>query len=141
VEHTPQLVKRKRYIHRCRRKLLFLHQECFKFDLGVDIVQVWGDVPPGNNSQLDPLDGARQFLSLSHYSIVDPINPKLYGMVMGLSKDNNVAMQFIKFSKRRYQKINKKVWDKARETFDLTHSVAYTNVRGKTWHGTHSTYV
>jgi hypothetical protein len=50
---------------------------------------------------------------------------------MGLRKDKNVAMLFSKVSKRRCQKIKINVWDKARETLDLTQSVDYTNVRGK----------
>jgi hypothetical protein len=108
VKHKPQMVKRKRYIHHCRHVLLFLYQEDSKFDLAGDTVQVWDDVCPRNNIQLDPLYGA-WFLSLSDYSVADLINPKFAGAVMGLSKDKNVAMLFRKVSKRRCQQINKKV--------------------------------
>jgi hypothetical protein len=60
-----------------------VYQENHKFDLGGDIVQLWDDVSPRKKIQLDSLDGAR-FLSLSDYSFVDLINPKLSGVVMGL---------------------------------------------------------
>jgi hypothetical protein len=106
LEHKPQLVKRKWYIHCCRHILLLLYQSGSKFDLAGDIVQVWDDVSPRNNVQLDPLDGA-WFLSLSDYSVLDLINPKLYGVVMGVSKDKSVTMIFSKVSKRRCQKIKK----------------------------------
>ena len=58
-----------------------------------------------------------------------------------MSKETNVAMLFSKVNRRRCQEINKKTWDKAKETLDLAQSVSYTNVRGKKCRGTHSTYV
>jgi hypothetical protein len=61
--------------------------------------------------------------------------------VIGLRKENNLAMLFSKVSKRRYHQINIKVWDKAMETLGLAKSIDYTNVGGKKCHGTHSTYV
>jgi hypothetical protein len=81
-----------------------LYQEDSNSDLAGDIVQVWGDISPRNNVQLDPLYGAR-FLSLSDYSIFDLINPKFSGMVMGLNKDKNVAMLFSKVIEMRCQQM------------------------------------
>jgi hypothetical protein len=139
VEHKPQSVKRTQYTHHCRHILLFLYQEDYNFDLGGDIVQVWYDVSPSNNFHLDSLDGARLF-SLSYYMFVDLINPKLSSVIMGLSKEKNVAILFSKVRKIILHQINRNGWDKARETLALAHSVAYTNVRGKTCNGIHSTY-
>jgi hypothetical protein len=72
-----------------------------------------------------------RFLSLSDYSDVDLIHPTFLGVEMGKSKENNVAILFSKVSYRRCHKINKKVWDKARERLDLAQPGDYTNVRGK----------
>jgi hypothetical protein len=130
VEHKPRMVSNKRYNYRTKNTLKFVFQEDLKFNLAGDTVQVWDDVSPRNNVHLHPLDCAR-FLSLSYYSVLGPINPKFFGMVMGLSKDNNVAMIFSKACKRRCQQINTNVWVEARKKLDLAQYVAYTNVRGK----------
>jgi hypothetical protein len=78
---------------------------------------------------------------LSDYNFVDLIHPRYSDVVMRLNKEKNVEMLFSKVSRRRYQQIKRKVWDMARETLALVHYVAYTNVRGKKWQGTHSPYV
>jgi hypothetical protein len=41
----------------------------------------------------------------------------------------------------RCQQINNKMWEKAKGTLNLAESTDYTNVRGKKYMGTNSTYV
>jgi hypothetical protein len=89
---------------------------------------------------MEPLDGAK-FVYLSDYIILELNNPTYSGVAMGISKEENVSMLFSKVSKMRYQQINNKMWDKAKESLNLAQSAAYTNVRGSKCVGTNSTYV
>jgi hypothetical protein len=141
VEHTPKKLSNKRYKRRTKSTLKFVFQKDPQFDLAGDIVQVKDTISQIESGfTMDHLDGATLVL-LSDYIVVELSHWTYSGVVMGMSKDKNLAMLFRKVSKRRCQQINKTMWDKEKETFDLAQSVAYTNVRGKSCLGAHSTYV
>jgi hypothetical protein len=59
-----------------------------------------------------PKKHGAKFIHLSEYSIVEITNTTYYGVEMGMSKTQNVSMLFSIVMKRRYQQINKKMWEK-----------------------------
>jgi hypothetical protein len=72
---------------------------------------------------------------------VEITNPTYSGVVMGMSKNQNIYMLFSMASKMRCQQINKKMWEKAKATLNQAESATYINVRGKKCMGTNKTYV
>jgi hypothetical protein len=131
LEPRPKNLSTKRYKRRIKSTLKFVFQEYPQFNLAGDIVQVKDDISKIETGvKIEPLDGAK-FIYLSDYIVVEINNPRYSGVAMGMSKEENVAMLFSKVSKRRSQQINKKRWEKAKDTLNQAQSAAYTNVRGK----------
>jgi hypothetical protein len=104
-------------------------------------VQVKDDVSTIETGfKIEPLHGA-EFIHLSDYSIMEITNLTYSGVAMGMSKNQNVSMLFSMASKRRCQQINKKMWEKAKDTMNQAQSAAYINVRGMKCMRTNTTYV
>jgi hypothetical protein len=78
---------------------------------------------------------------VSDYSIVEITNPTYSGVEMGMRKIQNVSMLFSMVSKMRFQQINKKMLEKAKDALNQAESAAYINIRGKKCMGTNTTYV
>jgi hypothetical protein len=78
-------------------------QEDPQFDLTGDIVQVKDNISQIESGvKMETLD-VETFVYLLDYSVMELNHPTHSGVVMGMSKDENVAMLFSKVSKRRGQ--------------------------------------
>jgi hypothetical protein len=89
---------------------------------------------------IEPLHGAK-FIHLLDYIIIEITNPTHSGVAMGMSKNQNISMLFSMVSKRRCQQINKKKWEKAKDTLNQAQLAAFIHVQGKTYMGTNTAYV
>jgi hypothetical protein len=116
-------------------------QEDPEFELAGRTVQVKDDMSTSQSGvKIQPIHGA-EFSKLSDYNTIEITNPTYSGVAMGMSKIQNVSMLFSTVSKRRCQQINKKMWEKAKDTLNQAEKAAYINVRGKKCFGTNRTYV
>jgi hypothetical protein len=141
LEHRPKRLSNKRYKGRKKLTLTFVFQEDPQFELAGRTVQVKDDASTIETGvKIQPLRGS-EFINLSDYSIVDITDPTYSGVAMGMSKIQNLSMLFSMVSNMRCQQINKKKWEKAKDTLNKAESAAYINVRGKKCIGTHIAYV
>jgi hypothetical protein len=116
-------------------------QEDPGFELAGRTVQVKDDVSTIQSGvKIQPIHSA-EFIKLSDYNIVEINNPTYSGVAMGMSKIQNVSMLFSTLSKRRYQQINKKMWEKAKDTLNQAEKAAYIKVHGNKCFVTNITYV
>jgi hypothetical protein len=117
-------------------------QEDPEFELAGRTVQFKDDVSTIQSGvKIQPLHHGAEFSKLSDYNIVEITNPTYSGVAMGMSKIQNVSMLFSTVSKRRFQQINKKMWEKTKDTLNQAEKAAYINVRGKKCFGTNRMYV
>jgi hypothetical protein len=140
VEHCPKKLSNKRYKRRKKRTLTFVFQEDPEFKLAGRTVQVKDDVSIQSGVKVQPIHGA-EFIKWYDYNIVEITNPTYSGVAMGMRKIQNVSMLISTVSKRRFQQIKNRMWEKAKYTLNQAEKATYINVRGKKCFGTNRTYV
>jgi hypothetical protein len=89
-----------------------------QFELAGRTVQVEDDISNIESGVKIQLLRGAEFIKLSDYSIMEITNPTYFGVEMGMSKVHNLSMLLSMVSKRRCQKINTKMWVKAKDTLN-----------------------
>jgi hypothetical protein len=141
VEHRPKNLATKDTSAEKKRTLTFVIQKYPEFELAGRTVQVQDDVSTIQSGvNIKPLQGA-ELINFSEYNIVQITNPTYSGVAMGMSKIQNISMLFSTVSKKRFQKINKKMWEKAKDTLNQAEKATYINLRRKKCVGANRMYL